>query len=59
MKYRHYLSTMAIAALISLTACKDDYAEDHAASSSRRTPPTPTSTRSLLELQIYNNLLRT
>ena len=58
MKYRHYLSTMAIAALISLTACKDDYTEDHAASSSRRTP-TPTSTRSLLELQIYNNLLRT
>ena len=30
MKYRHYLSTMAIAALISLTACKDDYTEDHA-----------------------------
>ena len=30
MKHRHYLSTMAIAALISFTACKDDYTEDHA-----------------------------
>ena len=27
MKYRHYLSTMAIAALISMTACKDDYTD--------------------------------
>ena len=30
MKYRHYLSILAFAALISLTACKDDYTEDHA-----------------------------
>ena len=30
MKYRHYLSILALAALISMTACKDDYTEDHA-----------------------------
>ena len=30
MKHRHYLNIVAIAALISLTACKDDYTEDHA-----------------------------